>query len=354
VRAEAARAAARGRAALDTRVDEARGQSVAWIDARLLAVRRDLGQLERTRPSRAQTLLHLARGDAAAVARDQRHALAILLRRREIAALERARADAVLAQFGGLRAQARAADALRTQCRGARERVAAFDRQWIGRRILDQGARTRLAAAASATCDEADRTAAFVRLRLEAQRTAIVARRRANAAYARIAATLDTDTRAATAALDRRLAEDRAVVSDSLRGWAERVDLTGKARLALWLLLASILVPYAIRAFCYFVLAPIAARRPPIRLHVPGGVGAAIPPADRSTTSVGVQLEEREELLVRQDYLQSSSGRGDKATRWLLDPHHPFTSIAAGLVFLTRVRGSGEVTTISAVRDPFA
>ena len=354
VRAEVARATAAGRQALDRRMREAGGQSVQWIDARLLAVRRDLAKLERTQASRAQTLLHLARGDAAAVLRDQRHTLAILLRRREIAALDRARAEAELARFGNLRGQARAADTLRRQCATARTRVTEFDRQWIGRRILDLSARARLADTATAVCADADRTAASVRLRLEAQRAAIVVRRQARAASARAAATLDAEARAVTAALDHQLARDRAVVSASLRGWAERIDLAGKARLAAWLLLAGILLPYAIRTLCYFVLAPIAARRPPIQLRVPGGEGTAVLQAERSTTSVGVRLNAGEELLVRQDYLQSSSGVGHKATRWLLDPRHPLTSIAAGLVFLTRIRGEGEVTTISAVRDPFA
>ncbi len=55
-----------------------------------------------------------------------------------------------------------------------------------------------------------------------------------------------------------------------------------------------------------------------------------------------------------QGFLQSTSDVGPKSTRWLLDMHHPFTSIAAGLTFLVRIRGEGEQTTISATHDPFA
>lgn len=61
-----------------------------------------------------------------------------------------------------------------------------------------------------------------------------------------------------------------------------------------------------------------------------------------------------EELLVRQDYLQTASHAGAKGTRSLMNSRHPITSIATGLTFLTRIRGDGDMTTVSAVRDPFA
>lgn len=66
------------------------------------------------------------------------------------------------------------------------------------------------------------------------------------------------------------------------------------------------------------------------------------------------RLERGEELLVRQDYLQTTSHTGAKGTQWFLDWRHPITSLATGLTFLTRIRGEGETTTVSAVRDPFA
>lgn len=57
---------------------------------------------------------------------------------------------------------------------------------------------------------------------------------------------------------------------------------------------------------------------------------------------------------MRQDYLQTTSHAGRKETQWFLDWRHLFTSLASGLAFLTRIRGDGEVTTVSAVRDPLA
>ena len=119
-------------------------------------------------------------------------------------------------------------------------------------------------------------------------------------------------------------------------------------------LLLIIAMPYLIRLLFWFVLAPMAERRPSIRIAVPGGIGAPMPPAGASRTSIAVQLGGDEELLVRQDYLQSSSVSGAKETQWMLDVKHPLSSLASGLWFLTRIRGVGEVTTISAVHDPFA
>ena len=138
------------------------------------------------------------------------------------------------------------------------------------------------------------------------------------------------------------------------RGFARRVNLTGKLRTAAIALALIIATPFLIRLFCFFVLAPLAMRRAAIRLRVPDGRGVAIAPAAPSATSVSVRLDPGEELLVRQNYLQTSSHAGAKRTKWLLTWRKPFTSIATGLTFLTRIRGDGEVTTVSAVRDGLA
>lgn len=123
---------------------------------------------------------------------------------------------------------------------------------------------------------------------------------------------------------------------------------------ALLILAGIIALPFIIRALFYYVLAPIAERRASIRLSVPGGGTVPIPPAELARVSIPITLARGEELLVRQDYLQTSSLSGRKDTRWLLDYGHVLSSIASGLTFLTRIRGEGETTTISAVRDAFA
>lgn len=137
------------------------------------------------------------------------------------------------------------------------------------------------------------------------------------------------------------------------RLWAryDGPSIVKKALIALGLI---IVMPFLIRLFCYFVLAPIAMRRDAIRLRVPDAHAMQAAPAERSAPSVAVRLSSGEELLVRQDYLQTSSHAGSKGTQWWLDWRKPFTSIATGLTFLTRIRGDGEVTTVSAVKDGLA
>jgi hypothetical protein len=120
---------------------------------------------------------------------------------------------------------------------------------------------------------------------------------------------------------------------------------------AVWTLLAIILTPLAIRTLFYWVLAPLASLHQPIRLLEPGEV---IPlPAERSAVSESVRLGDGSELLVKQGFLQTLSRGGVKETKLLLDASHPISSVAAGLWFLTRIRGAG-VTTVSAIRNPFA
>ena len=64
-----------------------------------------------------------------------------------------------------------------------------------------------------------------------------------------------------------------------------------------------------------------------------------VPGGARSAISLGIELGPEDEALVRQDYLQASSLGGAKRTRWLLDWHHPLTSLASGMRFLTAIRG---------------
>jgi hypothetical protein len=144
-------------------------------------------------------------------------------------------------------------------------------------------------------------------------------------------------------------------ILERLRAWAERVQLGEKAKFAALILVGIILVPYLIRTVFYYVLAPVAERRPPVRLLESRQAAGALTTSGPSATSLSLRLKPGEELLIRQGFLQSSSKGGTKATRWLLDYRHPLSSLAAGLSFLTRIRGGSEdLTTVSAVEDPFA
>lgn len=122
---------------------------------------------------------------------------------------------------------------------------------------------------------------------------------------------------------------------------------------AAFLLAVMLATPLLIRLLFYFGLAPFVQRRRPIDLgdHV-GGAPRTL--ALASATSAPITLAAGEELLVRQGFLQSTSTRGSKRTRALLDWRHPLSSLASGLSFLTRIAGEGETTVISAVHDPLA
>jgi len=113
---------------------------------------------------------------------------------------------------------------------------------------------------------------------------------------------------------------------------------------AFGILILVTLAPVGIKALWYWLLAPIVERRPPIRLRM-GGAAAPAPQGEPSRCKISavsqdIVLDEGEELLVHPDYLQSSTSHSHKGTKWLLDVRFPFTSIAAGMVMLTRVRST--------------
>ena len=258
---------------------------------------------------------------------------------REIAVLE-ARIDlAALEQAGAIMVPAPAAiAAARRQCEQANRAVRAFNAQaqaekWVRNRIAD----------------EAERLTRSARIRCE--RASELARRRETGlqqAGERAAQLREARLRVEEEAAAARQALARVDTPEARNMLA---DIATKAALAL---LAIIAAPYLIRCFLYFVLAPLAERRGAIRIPLLAATAARIALPGPSKVSLSVRLSEAEELLVRQGYLQTSSAGGDKATRWLLDPRHFLSSIASGLVFLTRIRGAGEATTISATRDGFA
>ena len=124
---------------------------------------------------------------------------------------------------------------------------------------------------------------------------------------------------------------------------------------AAWALLGILLLPYLIRSFLYYVVAPFAERRRSIRIAVPGAHGVVVkPPQEQSRASIPVRLDAGEELLVRQGFLQSSPADATLRTRALLDWKNPFASLASGMAMLTGVRGADTTTVISADDDPFA
>jgi hypothetical protein len=125
------------------------------------------------------------------------------------------------------------------------------------------------------------------------------------------------------------------------------------------LVLSAMLLPVAIKAFFYFVLAPVAARVKPLsiarELQVAGS-SLPLPPQGESRISAvsqALQLTPGQQMLIHPEYLQSSPVSTHKRTQWLLDWRFPFTSLAAGMVALTRLESDTTAyVTISASDDP--
>jgi hypothetical protein len=124
------------------------------------------------------------------------------------------------------------------------------------------------------------------------------------------------------------------------------------------------MVPIGIKAFYYFVIAPIASRYVGFRL-LPDVSGVIEGAAERmkgdfdrlkvSEVSHAVTIDKNQELLLHPEYLQSSANHGTKDTKWLLDWSYPLTSVAAGLFGLTRIRTeSTDTIVVSATKDPLS
>ena len=145
------------------------------------------------------------------------------------------------------------------------------------------------------------------------------------------------------------------------RNWIARwrapvLDVVPTAAL---LVLSAILLPVAIKAFFYFVLAPLAARLPPLSIArelQAGDASLPLPPRGASRISAVSQallLQPGQQMLIHPAYLQSSPVSSTKRTQWLLDWRFPLTSLAAGMVALTRLHSDVTASvTISASDDP--
>jgi len=145
-----------------------------------------------------------------------------------------------------------------------------------------------------------------------------------------------------------------AALESLLQAQRERLERDPRERLvaavraqfpaALAILAGLVLAPVLIKALFYFVLAPLAQALPPIRVLPDGGAPLPPPPAP-SAVSVAIEVGPSEELLVLPDFIQSSSAVAPKRTRWFLNPRLPFSSLAAGLVLLTRIGPEGAAPT---------
>lgn len=168
---------------------------------------------------------------------------------------------------------------------------------------------------------------------------------------------------AVTRDLAERVAQSRAAVSGN---WLSRLGgpVLAVLPVALLVLLSSFLGHFLVKALFYYVLAPLAARRAPIRLEAPPQPHcASTTPATAQPRQTGVSavsqdiwLEADEELLILPEFLQSSSTGALKDTKFLLDCSSIWTSLVSGMYLLTRIRTSSrdDRIVISSDADPMS
>lgn len=120
---------------------------------------------------------------------------------------------------------------------------------------------------------------------------------------------------------------------------AEGIDDAFEAQLktALFVLLGVILVPFGIKLTFFYVIAPLASRRPPIQVVSQPQVASPVACSGAAEVSLPMIVKPGEEILVQADHLQSSSVKIRKSTRWFLNSSYPITSIVSGMLALTRI-----------------
>lgn len=338
---------------------EARAKSLNELTAAIVKAEGLKAAAIKARRGARDKAISLATGKTESLLEDGKRELEIQYLTAEIAGLSTARdrikrGNILAALPAGVEAARAQADQARAACRATRLTYERSEARWQVRatfRLYDQDARRALKVRMDQACGKSQ---AADRQQRDAQQRRDLAVRAYQASQAWTETTIQPVTSDVEAWIARTRVSAHGSWGQKARLFAERIRVPAALQQAGYALVAIIISPFLIRLFCYFVLAPAAMRRPAVRLLATEEAEVAIPPAERSATSVGVRLAAGEELLVRSGYLQTTSDAGGKGTQWLLDSRHPITSLVTGLTFLTRIRGEGEITTVSAVRDPFA
>jgi|GEM_PF-966572 len=163
--------------------------------------------------------------------------------------------------------------------------------------------------------------------------------------------------------LDGQIAADDAMLKqDPIRKLLAELDR--QLPLALTILAGIILLPIVIKAGLYFLVAPVAARFPPLRI-LPDSSGLVQCTHVQNQTeqcrgrissvSNEITIHEYDELLIHADYLQSCSLAARKRTKWLLNARLPFSSLASGMFALVRIVSDNSATVVvSSSKDPLS
>lgn len=322
--------------------------------SRLATLQAELADPANRRASRADFYREvLIEGPVDAVARDLRAAFAQQLRQREAAAIESRLAMMVRRDTLILSDQRR---------RQAVARIAAVDREIAAierRRFINTPVIRRVTGGPQLDAYRRERDG-LVRQQAELERAQQQAQAAFDTAREQYGVLLVRLREARPAEhLDERVAQLR---EELAQDWTFRVWDAVRPVLAwaLWVLALLIVVPPLVKAFWFYLIAPIAARLAPIRIRpeLGGDVGWASPRVagagapSGSAVSREVLLRSGDELLIKPEYLHSSVTDARIDSRLVLSRHLFFGSLATGLVNLTRIRVDREATVaVSATRD---
>jgi len=330
----------------------------AVLEQRLRNVRARLAAADTRRFSRTGFALDVVQGDTAAIASTLGESVRLQLLQREQAAIEaRLLMLSNATHIDALRAYIAARE---TAAAARRARIAEIERRHPILRHAEnmpvirelQGPWQDLARARrELALLNADRARAITALNAAQQLSA-----RRQSAYRAAQSAID-QAAAPTAQLQRAIADKRAELTSH---WATRLwNAVGPVLgWALWITLLVILVPPAVKAFWYFIVAPFAARLRPIviRPDLAGTIAwsAREELAPGSGVSRRLVLHPGDELIVKPEYLQSAMNEARIDSTLVLSWAIPLGSLATGLVGLTRIRVTKrEVATISATEDLF-
>jgi len=146
---------------------------------------------------------------------------------------------------------------------------------------------------------------------------------------------------------DAILSERKTTVSDARQiiiPWVKKALITG-----LIIFLIVVLMPYAYGILGYYVFAPIISHSDP--LHLADYANILESSATDSRPSLKILLDNKHEMVAKEEFLQGSQGDLEKSTCWIWKWKYPFACIVCELVMLTRIRNTtskdGEVSRIT-------
>jgi hypothetical protein len=351
---------------VNERLRQVPGQTAARVDQRIAELQADIAEKERSRRTATEKTIALLTGEG--FQEDLQTEIDIQLLTAERDALKRFKGE-LDARRADIRSSERevtaAAAEVRAVCERFRSARAVRERHVQANPLLSKVPGTESWRRLGQLREEVSRRAQDCIRKGEKLAAATKHLERARAVRREDIARVESATASILGPLDDLVAARRAAL-DSATRQAERIQ--GSIRKvflnALWILVVVTLAPVGIKAFWYWIVAPAVETRPPTRLRPQAGVPPRALSADArdlpsrekiSAVSQELSIGSQEELLVQPEFLQRSAARSRKSTQWLLDWRYPFTSLAARMVALDRIRATpDESFVISSRNDPFA